>query len=94
LILPGLPGGKERTLGVVARNFSGNLYTPRIIEEYHRAVVKKRMSAFLRSNQIESPRLHQAYHRPSVRVRPSQGLADLAFSTFMTPSKKSGHGAS
>ena len=32
-----------RTLGVVARIFSGNLYTPRIIEEYHRAVVKKRV---------------------------------------------------
>jgi hypothetical protein len=33
--------------------FQRNLYTPRIIEEYHRAIVKKRMSAFLQSNQID-----------------------------------------
>ncbi len=33
--------------------FSGNLFAPRIIEEYGRAIIKKRISAFLLSNQID-----------------------------------------
>ncbi len=54
LILPGLPDGKIwKTLRAVARYFSGNLYAPRIIEEYSRANVKKRISTFLLSNQID-----------------------------------------
>jgi glycosyltransferase involved in cell wall biosynthesis len=54
LILPGLPDEKIwKVLRAVARYFSGNLYAPRIIEEYGRAAVKKRISAFLLSNPID-----------------------------------------
>ena len=54
LILPGVPDGRIwKTLRAVARYFSGNLFAPRIIEEYRRAIVKKRISAFLLSNQID-----------------------------------------
>jgi glycosyltransferase involved in cell wall biosynthesis len=54
LILPGRPDGRIwKTLRAVARYFSGNLFAPRIIEEYSRAMVKKRISAFLQSNQID-----------------------------------------
>ncbi len=54
LILPGLPDGRIwKTLRAVARYFSGSLFASRIIEEYSRAIVKKRISAFLLSNQID-----------------------------------------
>jgi glycosyltransferase involved in cell wall biosynthesis len=54
LILPGLADGRRwKTLRAVARYFSGKIYAPRIIEEYGRAIVKKRISAFLQSNQID-----------------------------------------
>jgi glycosyltransferase involved in cell wall biosynthesis len=54
LILPGWADRRIwKTLRAVARYFSGNLFAPRIIEEYSRAIVKKRLSAFLLSNQID-----------------------------------------
>ncbi|MGH6810849.1 MAG: glycosyltransferase [Methylocella sp.] len=54
LILPGLADKRIwKTLRAVARYFSGNLFAPRIIEEYNRGIVKKRISAFLQSNQID-----------------------------------------
>jgi glycosyltransferase involved in cell wall biosynthesis len=54
LILPGVPAGRIwKTLRAAARYFSGNLFAPRIIEEYGRGIVKKRISAFLQSNQID-----------------------------------------
>ena len=54
LILPGMPDERIwKTLRAVARYFSGNLFAPRIIEEFSRGIVKKRISAFLRSNPID-----------------------------------------
>ncbi|HEY8031277.1 MAG TPA: glycosyltransferase [Methylocella sp.] len=54
LILPEQADGRSwKTLRAVARYFSGNLFAPRVIEEYHCANVKKRISAFLRANQID-----------------------------------------
>jgi glycosyltransferase involved in cell wall biosynthesis len=54
LILPGLPDRRIwKTLRAIARYFSGNLFAPRIIEEYRGAIVKKRISAFLLSNHID-----------------------------------------
>ena len=54
LILPGWADRKIwKTLRAVARYISGNLFAPRIIEEYRRAVDKKFISAFLQSNQID-----------------------------------------
>jgi glycosyltransferase involved in cell wall biosynthesis len=54
LILPGLADGRIwKTLRAVARYLSGNAYGPRIIAEYSRAIIKKRISAFVLSNQID-----------------------------------------
>jgi glycosyltransferase involved in cell wall biosynthesis len=54
LILPGQPDGRVwRALRVLVRSFSGGLFAPRIIEEHSRAIVKKRILAFLQSNQID-----------------------------------------
>lgn len=54
LILPGQTDGRIwRTLRVVARNFTGSVFAPRFIEEYSRVIVKKRVMAFLQSNQID-----------------------------------------
>ena len=82
LILPELPDGRIwKTLRAVARYFSGKLFAPRVIEEFHCAPVKKRISAFLQANQIDLFVFSNSASSISSGKKRSRGLTSLAFST-------------